>query len=367
MLRRSMLLLLLLPVFSRLTTHDSRLLAQEGGWKTEGYGYYLEFRSDSLLFHEITAVSCLPSYKATKVDPPAGARAAYRMIQGNTTFVLIPADGGTDAPPPGRSRVGHDHRPVVASGGLRPSDSRHAGVELRRLRRHVGRAVRVLRPEARGLEGHRRGEPAPDHRRQPAGSLFAVHLEHDRAAARRAHLHRRRAEPAGSAACDAPRTFSSAPISRPRTRSPRSSFSQPVHKFCNGQLEFSMVGEDIGYLRLRSFSGYHADGFEAGLNALEAALDTIFAGASAVARDGHRRAHQRRRSGSLRTHHRLTPRRRAYLAYTKEAASDPIDPSKWTPGQDSRVTPSTRPASRAPSCCSPASSASARRRPSPRR
>ena len=56
--------------------------------------------------------------------------------------------------------------------------------------------------------------------------------------------------------------------------------SQPVHKFCNGQLEFSMLGEDIGYLRLRSFSGYHADGFEAGLNALEAALDTIFAGAA---------------------------------------------------------------------------------------
>ena len=72
MKRIHVLALVLFP----LTAYGSRLTAQEGSWKTEGYGYYLEFRSDSLFFHEVTAVSCMPSDKAAKVAPPEGARSA---------------------------------------------------------------------------------------------------------------------------------------------------------------------------------------------------------------------------------------------------------------------------------------------------
>jgi hypothetical protein len=43
-----------------------------------------------------------------------------------------------------------------------------------------------------------------------------------------------------------------------------------------------MLGADVGYLRIRGFSGYTKDGkFETGLSALEAALDTTLANARA--------------------------------------------------------------------------------------
>jgi C-terminal processing protease CtpA/Prc len=54
--------------------------------------------------------------------------------------------------------------------------------------------------------------------------------------------------------------------------------SGPLRSFCEGQLEQGMLAQDVSYLRIRSFSGYHADGsFESGLEALESALDQVFA------------------------------------------------------------------------------------------
>ena len=77
-----------------LTAHGSPLTAQQGSWQSEGYGYYLEFRNDSLLFHEVTAVSCIPTSRAKKVETPAGAQAAYRLVDAPVTFLILPTDGG---------------------------------------------------------------------------------------------------------------------------------------------------------------------------------------------------------------------------------------------------------------------------------
>jgi C-terminal processing protease CtpA/Prc len=109
-------------------------------------------------------------------------------------------------------------------------------------------------------------------------------------------------------------------------------------------VEFGMLGADVGYLRIRSFSGYSSDGsFESGLAELEASLDTGFATAGSwkglvidVRVNG---------GGSdmygLAIARRLTSK--PYTAYAKQARNDPTDSAKWTLEQPSVVQPSNRP------------------------
>jgi hypothetical protein len=120
----------------------------------------------------------------------------------------------------------------------------------------------------------------------------------------------------------------------------------PLHEFCNGMVLFGHLDDSTGYLRILGESNYTKEGdFASGLVALEASLDTIFS--------------DRRMSGlvidvrinfggadpyGLALASRLTDRE--YLAYSKEARSDPADRTKWTPGQASMVRPSTRPSFR---------------------
>jgi C-terminal processing protease CtpA/Prc len=120
--------------------------------------------------------------------------------------------------------------------------------------------------------------------------------------------------------------------------------SGPLRSFCEGQLEFGMLQPDVGYLRLRSFSGYHADGsYESGLAALEAALDAIFAAAGSW--KGLVIDVRINNGGAdpygLAIASRLTDRE--YLAYAKQARNDPRDPTRWTAEQPSLVIPTTRP------------------------
>ncbi len=330
-----------------LTSHVSPLTAQTGSWQSEGYGYYLEFRSDSLLFHEVTAVSCIPTARATKVDAPAGARAAYRLVDAPRTFLILPTDGG-------------------------------------RLRLHMNGAASdvIIRP---GRRPALCDSPTPD---TPVSNfdVFAATW-----AEQYGFFDLKRADWKAIVAANRPRITASSPPesllavlsgmiepfhdahtfigagkvgrfggARKTVNSlERADFAKayaltekylksPVHKFCNGQVEFSLLADDIGYLRLRSFSGYHAGGFEAGLAALEAALDTIFTGAGfwkGMVID------VRINGGGADPYGLAIASRLAnepYLAYTKEARADPDDPAKWTPGQDSRVVPAAGPGFKGP-------------------
>jgi C-terminal processing protease CtpA/Prc len=110
-----------------------------------------------------------------------------------------------------------------------------------------------------------------------------------------------------------------------------------------------MLEQNVGYLRLRSFSDYHTDGtFESGLAALDSALDQIFAEAgswSGLVID------VRINNGGadpygLAIAGRLTSRE--YLAYAKEARNDPAAPTRWTAEQPSLVIPASRPGFRGP-------------------
>jgi hypothetical protein len=125
--------------------------------------------------------------------------------------------------------------------------------------------------------------------------------------------------------------------------------TSPLRRFCEGRVEFGMLGPDVGYLRIRGFSGYSKDGaYETGLAALEAGLDTAFAntqGWKGLVIDV-------RINGGGADPYGLAIARRLtatpYTAYVKQARSDPADASKWTEAQPSVVQPSTRPSFRGP-------------------
>jgi len=103
-----------------------------------------------------------------------------------------------------------------------------------------------------------------------------------------------------------------------------------------------------GYLRILSFSGYAKEGgYAAGLAALEAALDEIFSDSALQGLVIDVRIN----GGGADPYGLAIASRLAtveYLAYTKEARADPVDRNKWTPGDPSRVRPSSRPGFRGP-------------------
>jgi len=324
---------------SLLATRDARLAAQQGSWQTEGYGYYLEFRSDSLFFHEVTSVSCIPSYQATKVEAPAGSQASYRLTQSPLTFVLFPAAGGRF-----RLHMNGAASDMVIRPARRPELCDKPTPDTPPMNFEVFAANWAEQYGFFDLKGvDWKAIVAANRPRitasSPPESLFAVlsgMIEplHD------AHTFIGAGNVGRFGGARTTANFLDR-ADRPAAFALTEKYlAGPVHKFCNGQLEFAMLGDDIGYLRLRSFSGYATGGFEAGLAALEAALDTVFAGAA-----GWRGmvVDVRINGGGADPYGLAIAARLAtapYLAYTKEARADPNDPTRWTPGQDSRVVPS---------------------------
>jgi len=118
--------------------------------------------------------------------------------------------------------------------------------------------------------------------------------------------------------------------------------------FYHSSREYSHLDENIGYLRILSFSGYSEKrGFAAGEEALEAALDEIFSDPNLKALVIDVRIN----FGGADPYGLVIASRlatREYLAYTKEARADPVDRNKWTPGDASVVRPGLRPGFRGP-------------------
>jgi hypothetical protein len=117
----------------------------------------------------------------------------------------------------------------------------------------------------------------------------------------------------------------------------------PLKQYCNGQIQYGRIDDATGYLRILSFSGYAKNGgFAKGAEALETSLDEIFSdrGLRALVID------MRINFGGADPYGLSIASRLAnneYLAYTKEARSDPADHDKWTPGDVSTVRPSSQP------------------------
>ena len=321
-------------------------MAQAGLWLSEGYGYFFDVTPDTLHAYEITSISCIASFTGAARPTPSGAVAAYQLT-GAPAIVLLLNDSTA-----GRMRF-HENGAasdiILRQTPARPATCDHPtpdtplsnfDVFARTWAEQYG-FFDIRHVDWPAVVAANRGKVSDT--TSPAG-LFAVL--------------RGMIEPLGDA-----HTFVIGPEANLRfggyrpsgDRVPREQWDRayatvehyltaPLHKFCNGRLEFGMLAPDIGYLRIRGFGTYVPGGsFDDGLVVLEAALDTIFAGADRW--KGFVTDVRINGGGAdpygLAIARRLTAK--DYVAYVKEARLDPADPSRWTAGQASWVRVTNRP------------------------
>ena len=321
-------------------------IVAEGLWSTEGYGQVIDIGTDTVRGLEVTSVSCLPGFTGTRVPPPVGALAAFTLTEDPLTIALLP-DGSS-----GRLRLHLDYAAsdmIARRIAQRPAACNAAtpGTPLSTFEtfaatwaEHYPFFADKSTDWAAVVAAHRGKVTA----RTTPGELFAVLKD--------------MIEPLHDA-----HSFIAAPTVNKEFGGYRKSaswvergdrdkvyglvkpyLSGPLHSFCEGRLEFGLLGTDIAYLRIRGFAGYTKDGaFEPGQAALEAALDTVFA----AARGWKGLVVDVRINGGgadpygLAIASRLTST--TYTAYAKQARGDPAKASVWTAEQPSVVRPSTRP------------------------
>lgn len=323
-----------------------------GFWISDGYGMMIQIVGDSVMtIDEVTAASCIRGGEARATAAPSGARAAFRLVEFPATFLILPDSG------PDRLRVhfnGAASDIVVSrlSERLPVCDQPTPNTPKSNLEVFAGTWAEHY--PFFDLKGADWGAIVERERATITDSTTPLQLF---------QTFKRMIEPledahTGVFAESLKERFNG--FRKGANRLQRDQFPKayaltdryldgPVKKFCEGQVEFATAGGNIGYLRLRSFSGYHSDGsFESGLVALEGALDTIFAEA------GKWRGlliDVRINGGGADPYGLAIASRLAsaeYVAYAKQARSDPRDPAKWTAEQPSWVRPSDRPGFRGP-------------------
>jgi C-terminal processing protease CtpA/Prc len=113
---------------------------------------------------------------------------------------------------------------------------------------------------------------------------------------------------------------------------------------CNGKVSFGMLDDSVGYLRITGFAGYTAArDFDKEVEALDNALDEALRDTAkwrglvvdVRLNGGGSDVLGVQVASRLATHE--------YLAFAKKARSDPNDPAKFTPLQETQVRPSKKP------------------------
>ena len=325
--------------------------AQAGIWASEGYGYVFEIARDTLRAYEVTSLSCIPSFTAAAVPAPATALGAFRFVNAPVTVLLLPDQS------PERARFHLNgaasdivlrrapQKPALCDRSPANTPTSNFDIFARTWAEQYG-FFDLKRVDWAATVAANRSKVTDSTTPAELFEIFRGMIEplHD------AHT--------SITAPDINQRFGGSRTGSGRV--PRDQLDRAygttgryltgdLRKFCNGQLEFGMLTPEIGYLRIRSFGRYHTDGsFDSGLIALEAALDTIFASASAwkgLVTDVRINGGGADPYG-LTIASRLTDR--DYVAYVKEARLDPTDPSRWTPGQTSWVRATKRPGFRGP-------------------
>jgi len=336
----------------------------DGVWRSQGYGYVLEFQGPSLKSFQVTATTCVPGFSARLEDTPVpGREATFRTADGSVFFVrsggasdhkLLHTDGSASdmridrvarkpaacEPPTANTpadnfevfaltwaenyisfdlkhanwdQVVADNRRKVTdkttpaqlfdilAGMIEPFGDAHTFLEAPTLNREF----HALRPGSDRLVQELAGKGGlAEFRQSGMAKVFAV--------TERAYLH------------------------------------GPLRQFCNRRIQYGHIDDATGYLRIVSFSGYGSGrSFAQGETALETALDEIFSDRAlrALVIDVRINFGGDDPYG-LEIASRLA--NTEYLAYTKQARADAIDHDRWTPGDASVIRPSSRPGFRGP-------------------
>ncbi len=326
----------------------------DGFWRSRGYGLVVQIAGDSLRSWEVTTTTCVPSFNGVRVASPDSTAPAFEIAQ-RGTVTLLPGDSGT-------RRV---HTPGMASDMvLERVESAGAACEhptpdtpdddfevfTRTWTEHyilfdqkdIDWAAEVARARARVTDSTTpaalfdllQGLIEPFH---DAHTLILAPSLDRRYSGLRPGTERFVAHGV--------RGFLQEQLPRITAITDRY-LAGPIRTFCHDKVQYGVLNDSTGYLRLLSFSGYADGPFEAELAALETALDTMMtdlAGRKRLIID------VRINTGGADPLGLAIASRLAtapYVAYTKEARADPVDRNRWTAGQPSRVEPSDKPSFR---------------------
>lgn len=326
--------------------HAQRAPGAAGLWATEGYGLVFEVGPDTVATFEVTKVSCVASDRLPTAPPPAGAIGAFRMPNAPVVFAIIPGRSPNDA----RVHLGFaasdmiihriDRKPATCDSPTPDTPISNFDVFAQTWAEQYGFFKEKKVDWAAVVAANR---PRVTDATTPeqlfeilSGMIEPLHDAHSYIGARAINKSFGGVRKSPSFLAGPDRAAGYALVSAHLTG--------PLHPFCEGQLEFGMLGPDVGYLRIRGFSRYSKDGaFDTGLAALDAALDTALAGS----RGWKGLVIDVRLNGGGADPYGLAIARRLtskpYTAYVKQARSDPSDPTRWTAEQPSVVQPSSRP------------------------
>jgi hypothetical protein len=313
----------------------------DGWWVSEGYGTLLEIKGDRIRASEVTAVSCLSDWTAKRLAESEGAEAAFRIDQAPITVLVTPG-GSADRKFFGfkwaASRVGFrrvPERPAVCDTPTEntplanfdvfwttyaehyPFFALH-GVDWTKVRdTHRPKVTADTSPEALFALFQQMIEPLED-----AHTFLSAEAIKKGFGGRRAGTDRL------------------SPETRQRVLEiiENNYLRGKLKSWCEGRVSYGLLRGDVGYLRVTGFAGYTKDNdYDKGEQALNAALDEIFKDA------GKWRGlviDVRINGGGADPYGVAIASRLAtgpYLAYAKRARSDPRDPARFTPPQETRV------------------------------
>lgn len=326
-----------------------------GTWRTDGYGLVLEARGNDLQAYEVTQTTCVVSFKAARTAVP-GADAAY--VADGQVFVVTSGEESSVKHVLAEGAASHmvirriAARPTMCDHPTPDTPEGNFEVFARTWSEHyilfhqkhadwpatvsAGRAKITPNTTPEQLFDLLQGMIAP---------FRDAHTEIRAPAIKREYQGFR--PETDRFVRDGIQDFMNKKIPAMLAVTDRH-LAGPLRTWCNGQVQYGHVDDSTGYLRLLSESGYAKDGsFASGLAALEAALDTIFGDAKLKALVIDARINL----GGADPYGLAIASRLAtseYVAYSKEARSDPDDDTRWTPGQPSVIRPSTRPGFKGP-------------------
>jgi peptidase S41-like protein len=324
----------------------------DGAWRSEGYGLYFDVSGSTLKAYELTAVSCLPSFTAERTsDSPAGhvtftvverpARYIFRS-GGSSNRQLVHMNGAASDMVVRRL----DSAPALCARPIADTPLTNFDVFARTWAEQYG-FFELKKADWQAITARQRLRVSD---RTTPRDLFQI-LKAMIEPFEDAHTSIR-ADDIGetwSGARKSATWLERADRARAFDVIEQKYLRDPLRSWCNGQVQYGRLDSGVAYLRLKSFSGYGSEpGFESGLVALEEALDSIFADAPSwpgLVLDVRINGGGADPYG-LAIASRLTTS--AYVAYSKQARSDPQNATRWTDPQPSQVRPSARPSFRGP-------------------
>jgi hypothetical protein len=322
----------------------------DGTWRSEGYGWVLDIHGDSLSAREVTAVSCIASFRAHRDSVvPAGAIAAFTFDGSPTTMQVLTGPAGGM-----RLHLEGSASDYVIRRGSAPATCAHEtpgdaltsfDVFWQNFAEHYPffSQKHVSWDSVRAAYRPRATSASPDQ----LFEIFRAMIEplHD------AHtfLQARDLNKGFAGGREDPDPIGPNGRTRIAEIITTKYLRGPLKPYAQGRVSFGYLADSIGYLRITAFGGYTQErSYRSMLAALESALDTIFAdtrGWRGLIIDVRVNGGGADPLG-LAIAARLTAA--PYTAYAKVARSDPLDPGRMTERQPSVVAPSPRPGWRGP-------------------